>query len=390
MKVSLEKRQLRALDKDPDLLKLEARLKKQVNFFDILQISEMEIRHSNMLAWLLDANQSHGLGDFVIHRLYTEITGKPGNRINFKNFKIYREWRNIDLLLVYENPRGKDKMVFCIENKINAAESKHQLAKYKGIIEREFKGYQQYYCFLTIDGHESSQPEIWQSLSYEFFMDVIKDALSTFEFSLNSRAESMIEQYLTIIERKVVGMDKETKELVEKIYENHKGALQLIIDNTINDLEAKVHDEIVHWLNDNKPEGLYIDETKTIKSYIRMRSKYLDSIFPQTADEGGAWGNGSKYYYDISCDRKGFVTIKLVFALRALTESEKKIVDHLFEKGNSRGRSTSKDSRTVESFCPRQRFLSEEDGSFIAADILEKVFLQKIPAYEQEIKNGQD
>lgn len=36
------------------------------NIFDVLKISRTEIRHSNVLAWLLDANENHGLGDMFI------------------------------------------------------------------------------------------------------------------------------------------------------------------------------------------------------------------------------------------------------------------------------------------------------------------------------------
>lgn len=32
------------------------------NLFDVLKISGTEIRHSNVLAWLLDPNENHGLG----------------------------------------------------------------------------------------------------------------------------------------------------------------------------------------------------------------------------------------------------------------------------------------------------------------------------------------
>ena len=36
------------------------------NIFDVLKISRTEIRHSNVLSWLLSANENHGLGDAFI------------------------------------------------------------------------------------------------------------------------------------------------------------------------------------------------------------------------------------------------------------------------------------------------------------------------------------
>ena len=43
------------------------------NIFQILRISKTEIRHSNFLAWLLDANQSHKLGDIFLKRFLRQV-----------------------------------------------------------------------------------------------------------------------------------------------------------------------------------------------------------------------------------------------------------------------------------------------------------------------------
>ena len=36
------------------------------NMFDVLKISRTEIRHSNMLGWLLNPNENHGMGDVFL------------------------------------------------------------------------------------------------------------------------------------------------------------------------------------------------------------------------------------------------------------------------------------------------------------------------------------
>lgn len=383
MNTDSPKKKLEALDADKNLAVLERRLKMQVNVFDILKISEMEIRHSNMLAWLLDANQNHGLGDFFISNFYTEITGEHENANFFKDFSIYREASNIDLLLVNE----KDKVVICVENKINAGESSTQLTKYRNYVEKKYpkEEYRQYFRFLTIDGHESSQPEIWQSLSYEFVMDTLHLALKNYEFSLSNRAKTIIEQYLAIIERKVIGMDTETKKLVDEIYAKHRDALQLIIDNTDDNLTGRTHDAIMNWLEQNMPSDFHVDKDKTIKSYIRIHSDTLDKLFPN-GERHGNWENGSKYYYEINCSADGTATFKLVFALQALeTEEEKQMVEKLFQEGNSHARNTSKKWRTVEVFIHRQQMIDENDYSFIGEESFARAFQQKIPAFEQKI-----
>ena len=105
------------------------------NVFDVLKIARTEIRHSNVLAWLLDPNESHGLHDFFMRALFTSLVKKgvvenePAIRLltmDRSDFSIFREWKNIDILAVSET----QKTVVCIENKIDSLDSNNQLDKY--------------------------------------------------------------------------------------------------------------------------------------------------------------------------------------------------------------------------------------------------------------------
>ena len=51
----------------PELTELEALLSR-FNIFRVLRAAHHEIRHSNMLAWLLTPDESHGLGDRFFRR----------------------------------------------------------------------------------------------------------------------------------------------------------------------------------------------------------------------------------------------------------------------------------------------------------------------------------
>ena len=39
---------------------------KKFNLFNVLKISRAEIRHSNVLAWMLNPNENHGFGDSIL------------------------------------------------------------------------------------------------------------------------------------------------------------------------------------------------------------------------------------------------------------------------------------------------------------------------------------
>ncbi|MYK89711.1 MAG: hypothetical protein F4018_16005, partial [Acidobacteria bacterium] len=43
------------------------------NVFDILRYSEYEIRHSNVLAWLLEPGETHGLSDKFLRRFLESL-----------------------------------------------------------------------------------------------------------------------------------------------------------------------------------------------------------------------------------------------------------------------------------------------------------------------------
>lgn len=110
-----------------------------ISQFTYPRIREKEIMHSEILAYLLDPNQSHGLGDTILSLFMSEKLG-----VNFSkelhNTKVITERgvegkRRIDILLV----NGDEAII--IENKLNdAKDQKNQLSDYISSISEE--GYQ--------------------------------------------------------------------------------------------------------------------------------------------------------------------------------------------------------------------------------------------------------
>jgi hypothetical protein len=63
---------------NPDLERLEALLE-QFNIFEALGAVRVELRHSDFLAFLLNPNQSHGLGDVFVKRLLQKALASSQN-----------------------------------------------------------------------------------------------------------------------------------------------------------------------------------------------------------------------------------------------------------------------------------------------------------------------
>ena len=52
-----------------DCLNALGELVSEPNVFEVLKVSQYEIRHSNTLAWLLNPNENHGLGDSFLKEI---------------------------------------------------------------------------------------------------------------------------------------------------------------------------------------------------------------------------------------------------------------------------------------------------------------------------------
>jgi hypothetical protein len=85
--------------------RLESKLNK-FNPLKVLKVDEYEIRHSNMLAWLLDPSENHGLGEEFFKKFLGEVILLNENMDldisildiylkNFHDIQISREWNSI-------------------------------------------------------------------------------------------------------------------------------------------------------------------------------------------------------------------------------------------------------------------------------------------------------
>lgn len=123
--------QARILDKflvdNADLEELSSRLS-VFNIFRTLRIEKTEIRHSNVLAWLLDPRGSHGTEQAFLRRVLStilldnessevDLTPAQIELMDMMDVEIMREWRNIDLVVSSQI----NKWVLLVENKIKGS-----------------------------------------------------------------------------------------------------------------------------------------------------------------------------------------------------------------------------------------------------------------------------
>ena len=310
MDISQLKQHYDNLLKDEDFDKLDLGFKNP-NIFQILRITNNEIRHSNFLSWLLDPSQSHKLGDIFLKRFLREVfsSDKFGDidqvdveGMDLSKVEIEREWKNIDILIILE------KVVVCIENKVLSKEHSNQLKRYKEIIENQFPDHHQTFVYLTPDGDDSEEEsDTYEPISYEFIVDSLDRIISVYGESLNEQVKNYIKDYITIIKRELMGTDKLT-ELSKKIYQNHKELFDFIGEHK-PDLLDEVGDILKSQI---KSKGYLIGSSS--KKRVRFTTeKILELTYINKKEKW--WKNGESFLFEfILYEEKNKMIFKVVIS----------------------------------------------------------------------------
>lgn len=295
------------------------------NAFDVLGITKTEIRHSNVLAWLMDPAENHGLGDGVI-RGFVNHTARNLEAddifddllMDCDDFSICRECRGIDILAVNE----KEKYVLCIENKTFSGEHDNQLERYHTYVEREFPDCRRRFVFLTPDSREASEQESdWLPMGYEDVLGIIEGAMAASTPAAEQR--EFILEYMDAVRRSILE-DRELKEICNRIYAKHRKALDLIYKYR-PDTVSKVSDYCREWVRRKAESDETIQPSKEAgdKWNTTFTTGLMDRLVPRGDNPSGVFGKDGHYVYQIHVDDGGDVPkvrLQLVFNFEGLDE----------------------------------------------------------------------
>ena len=206
--------------------KNEEKINRNENVFSILKIDDLEIRHSNFLAWLLSNNYDF-LYEFLNSKNICCYDESDSQKLSGSRYSVYREYKNkkdlnnksLDIVIVFQ----EYKKLIVIENKIYSSEGETQLKDYYELIENneEFHGYQKLYFYLTLNGelpcHDYDKIH-WKSISYKDILDILKKLKLG---SKNVVEQILVKNYIEILKEKIEMPQDRVKEYFE-IYKNNK------------------------------------------------------------------------------------------------------------------------------------------------------------------------
>ncbi len=209
------------------------------NLFDVLRVDKAEIRHSNVLAWLLSPDGSHGLGPIFLRRFLSRLLMDSGpdnlsltpsqvELMNLADVEVLREWQHIDVLV--RSPGNR--WCLLIENKIKSKESKGQLTRYMARVREEMPDYEVIPVFLTLEGEdpsEAGQEAGFVPLSHVQVLELAEEIVKQHNSRIPLDAHTFLTHYLETL-RRLTMQDQELIDLCKAIYRKHRVAIDLITE----------------------------------------------------------------------------------------------------------------------------------------------------------------
>ncbi len=221
-----------------ELEALNARLS-TFNLFRVLRAERVEIRHSNVLAWLLSPDESHGLGDAFVRRLMSRLlldnemdgvhlTPARVELMDFDDVEVRREWKHIDIVVT----SASGGWAVLLENKIGSGEHSNQLVRYWAELRGEMPDATVIPVLLSLQGDEPSDEgrELgFVSLAYTDVLATASRIVEQHRSRIPRDAQVVIDHYIETL-RRLTMQDEELVALCKAIYKKHRDAIDLIVE----------------------------------------------------------------------------------------------------------------------------------------------------------------
>jgi hypothetical protein len=232
---------LNALVVDSAELRQLEKLLGNFNLFRVLRFEQGEIRHSNVLSWLLQPEEAHGLRDLFLRRWLMRVFHDSDSEtachlapaefdaMNLRSVTVQREWNSIDLLLQLET-FDHGTWVVAIENKVRAKQRPGQLPDYRKRVEAAFpRAAHRLYIFLTQYPEDPEDP-LFALATYRQVFEVLSGCFEEQRSTIGEEPKVLLNHYLRILKESFME-NSEINDLVQKIYQKHRRALDVIFEN---------------------------------------------------------------------------------------------------------------------------------------------------------------
>ena len=351
----------------------------QFNIFEALGAVRQEVRHSDLLAFLLDPTENHGLDDLFARKLLQRAISSAGDPElpvspidldvwDLDELIVRREWQNIDILL--EDP--VNQFIVVIENKVVSSEHSGQLLRYREITSHAFPSHKALYIFLTPEGEPPSD-DAYIPIGYETIALIVENFVETRASVIGPDVRTLMSHYTEMLRRHVVS-ESEIADLARRIYRKHKHALEIIFEYR-PDLQADLRQALEDLIQ--AQPGFKLDHCS--KSYIRFLPESLDDIPALHRGQGWTYTQRLLLFEIVNAEER--LALKLIIG-----PGDQNVRELLFQAAKNRGAP----------FRPSQKNLAKKHQTIYVDNILTarnyiganlEDLLEKIRAFWKELVN---
>lgn len=266
------------------------RMFKTFNPLKVLRMDNHEIRHSNILAWLVDHEENHGLNSVFLEKLISNLLMKPENdsfisdstfflktlAMKYDDWKVEREKqttkkRYVDLVL----SSAENKTVIIIENKFYSSQSDKQLDDYLEFIKEAYKDYTIIPIFLTLLDEEATNKH-YLALNYTDIAEVLEFILKFYKESISGEVFVFLKNYLAILQERFAP-DEARLLLAEEIFEKHGEAVTYLY--LLNNPTTKFQNH--HQPFKKQLQNIKTEEEEWMKKIYNSTKETIDFIYTE-------------------------------------------------------------------------------------------------------------
>ena len=349
------------------------------NIFNALKLQNNQIRHSNLLSWIMAPYESHKLGAYFLKEfLKSAIKEYSLNEkvklglkdiifFNLDDVEIRREYKNIDLLII----SPQNKFLCIVENKIWTGEHDCQLDRYADIVEKEFKDYKKLYIYLAPNieckdllyrAKDNVAQVYYIPMSYEQVFNALDKTLRFRADNMSEDVRIFVEHYKKMVERNIMGnTDREIVELCRRIYRENKEAIDLITSysNITDEIIEHIQEIYANDLLSLNKDGMFA--IKNLKNLQNGNSKYGDDLV----------------LLQLEKNAKGYAFCINVVPAKNNTETQRKEIIDKIEKGLNISLKNS-DKENVWCYYNVQLITEDEYYSFSTPEQIQEYLKAKI------------
>lgn len=185
--------------------KIITRFSKKNNICDLICCKELDI--SKLIAWLLDSNESHGLGSKFVNCFIEQLPPKKIKDIS--NNALSKATIITEYPIIYNKEKGRidiliatDEICIVIENKFGSKEHNNQLSKYEKYFLDKIKNKKVDFIFVYLDiNHEETENEKeintnWIKLNYEWIVNFLSENIS----KASAKIKIILKEFKILIE----------------------------------------------------------------------------------------------------------------------------------------------------------------------------------------------